>query len=230
MIRLSFYIVPESQFARQLFETTGSDAFVMASKNLEGWDLAAQSKTEHELLKKLGLPFIPPALRETPENLFRIKQSGVPDLLQLSDIKGLIHAHSNWSDGGHAIRDMAEECIRPVSNTWYFPITPKRHFMPMDWMKHAFANSIAKLMTEQGARTISRFSKALNVISLMMAKWILHMSTGYFRCGDCLGTQQPANGRRKSHEAADGRHYQSVCYHPRTYDRTAACQSQRISC
>jgi len=63
-------------------------------------------------LKKLELPFIPPALREDAAILNRIQQHGVPNLIQLSDIKGLIHAHSNWSDGGYTIREMAQECIR----------------------------------------------------------------------------------------------------------------------
>jgi DNA polymerase (family X) len=100
----------------------------------------------------LGLPFIPPALRETPEDLYRIKQSGVPDLLQLSDIKGLIHAHSNWSDGGYAIRDMAEECIR--SGFEYLVLS--------DHSKAAFyANGLDEARIRQQHREIDQLNNEL---------------------------------------------------------------------
>ena len=38
-------------------------------------------------------------------------QAALPPLIQFSDIKGIIHSHSNWSDGLHTVEDMAKACI-----------------------------------------------------------------------------------------------------------------------
>ena len=35
-----------------------------------------------------------------------------PTLIQPGDIKGIIHSHSNWSDGVNTIEEMARECIK----------------------------------------------------------------------------------------------------------------------
>lgn len=40
-----------------------------------------------------------------------VKPSEIPGVIQLSDIKGIIHTHSNWSDGSQSIEDMAKACI-----------------------------------------------------------------------------------------------------------------------
>ncbi|MHB8644925.1 MAG: DNA polymerase/3'-5' exonuclease PolX, partial [Thermomicrobiales bacterium] len=56
----------------------------------------------------LGLPFIPPELREGGAALARIIRSGVPRLVALDDIRGDLHTHSVWSDGTGTIAEMAE--------------------------------------------------------------------------------------------------------------------------
>lgn len=66
------------------------------------------SKTEEECLKVLGLPYIPPELREDigSEDIFDGKP--VPKLIELKDLKGELHVHSTYSDGRNTIREMAE--------------------------------------------------------------------------------------------------------------------------
>lgn len=71
-------------------------------------------KTEEDCLKALGLPFIPPELREEigEEELFdlicRDRSRPVPALVALKDIQGDLHTHSTWSDGHNTIAEMAE--------------------------------------------------------------------------------------------------------------------------
>lgn len=73
-------------------------------------------KSEKELYKKLNLCWIPPELREgqkevdKAESLFKEKRE-FPELLKESDIKGIFHNHSTWSDGKHSIEEMAKACI-----------------------------------------------------------------------------------------------------------------------
>jgi DNA polymerase (family 10) len=58
---------------------------------------------EREVYEKLGLPFIPPELREDRGELER----DIPRLIELSDIRGDLQMHTKWSDGETTIEQMA---------------------------------------------------------------------------------------------------------------------------
>jgi len=62
---------------------------------------------ERAAFAALGLPFIPPELREDGQVLDRVLRSGVPRLIELADIRGDLHTHSVWSDGTSTIAEMA---------------------------------------------------------------------------------------------------------------------------
>jgi len=73
-------------------------------------------KTEEDVLKVLGLPYIPPELREDigeielfsrMEHVGATDQPPLPDLIDITDIRGELHAHSIWSDGKNSIAEMA---------------------------------------------------------------------------------------------------------------------------
>ncbi len=68
------------------------------------------SKTEEECFKALGLPYIPPELREDigEEKLFGEKSPQIPKLVEQKDLRGDLHAHSTYSDGYNSIEQMAE--------------------------------------------------------------------------------------------------------------------------
>ncbi len=71
--------------------------------------LPAQSETD--IYRHLGLGFIPPELREDYGEFDLAADGKVPELVKLSDMRGILHAHSTWSDGKKSIREMAEACI-----------------------------------------------------------------------------------------------------------------------
>ena len=63
---------------------------------------------EEDVYKTLGLPWIPPELREDRGEVQAAIKGELPDLIELKDIKSELHSHSTWSDGKLSIREMAE--------------------------------------------------------------------------------------------------------------------------
>jgi DNA polymerase (family 10) len=66
--------------------------------------------SEEDIYSKNGLFFIPPELREGNNELDIFHKNNENILLKLSDIRGSIHNHSNWSDGKNTIAEMSEHC------------------------------------------------------------------------------------------------------------------------
>ncbi len=69
-------------------------------------------KSETEIYKALGMEFIPPELREAYGEIEFAEKNKLPDLIQPSDLQGIFHVHSNWSDGSAEIETMSKEAIR----------------------------------------------------------------------------------------------------------------------
>jgi DNA polymerase (family 10) len=65
---------------------------------------------EHKIFSELGMEYMPPYLRNNV-NAFNQAQTGLPQIIELDDIKGVIHNHSQWSDGVHTIEEMAQACM-----------------------------------------------------------------------------------------------------------------------
>jgi DNA polymerase (family 10) len=68
--------------------------------------------TEAEAYGFLGLPYIEPELREDTGEIEAALAGRLPHLIELSDLRGDLHSHSDWSDGTHAIEVMAEAARR----------------------------------------------------------------------------------------------------------------------
>lgn len=64
-------------------------------------------KTEEELFKVLGLQYIPPELREDSGEIEAAQKNSLPALVDLKDIKGDLHSHSDYTDGTSSIEEMA---------------------------------------------------------------------------------------------------------------------------
>lgn len=65
------------------------------------------SKTEEDCYSSLGMQYIPPELRTDTGEIEAAFKHELPELLELHDIKGDLHAHSLWSDGKNSIAEMA---------------------------------------------------------------------------------------------------------------------------
>jgi DNA polymerase (family X) len=62
---------------------------------------------EAEVYEALGLPWIPPELREAHGEIRAAQQGKLPKLVTLADIKGDLHNHSTYSDGKNTLAEMA---------------------------------------------------------------------------------------------------------------------------
>jgi len=63
--------------------------------------------TEEEVYARLGLPFIPPCLREDRGEIEAALAGQLPDLVELDDIRTDLHMHTTWSDGTLSVLEMA---------------------------------------------------------------------------------------------------------------------------
>lgn len=63
--------------------------------------------TEEAFYARLGLPYIPPEIREGTHEIEMAEENALPKLVEFSDVKGDLHVHSKWSDGRDSIEQMA---------------------------------------------------------------------------------------------------------------------------
>ena len=78
-------------------------------------------ETEESVYAALGLPWIPPELREDRGEIDAAEAGALPDLLTVEDMRGDLQMHSTWSDGKQSIEEMLEACA--ARGYEYFAIT-----------------------------------------------------------------------------------------------------------
>jgi DNA polymerase (family 10) len=64
-------------------------------------------ETESGMYEALGLPWIPPELREARGEIDAAAAGDLPDLLAVDDVRGDLHVHTDWSDGTETVAEMA---------------------------------------------------------------------------------------------------------------------------
>jgi len=67
--------------------------------------------TEEEIYKAIGLPYIEPELRENEGEIEAGLKGKLPKVVELKDIKGDLHCHSNWDGGADSIEQMAKTAM-----------------------------------------------------------------------------------------------------------------------
>jgi DNA polymerase (family 10) len=63
--------------------------------------------TEEEVYRTLGLPWIPPELREDRGEIQAAQEGRLPNLVERKDLRGDLHVHTDWSDGVATLAEMA---------------------------------------------------------------------------------------------------------------------------
>lgn len=120
-LRAQLWVQPPERFGTALAYATGSKEHNVHLRELAldmGLSLSEKSflkedgleitcATEEEVYEVLGLPWIPPELREDRGEVQAAKAGKLPKLLQVEHILSELHSHSTWSDGKNTIREMA---------------------------------------------------------------------------------------------------------------------------
>lgn len=65
-------------------------------------------ETEASMYKCIGMQYVPPEMREDRGEIELAQKKKVPKLVELKDMKGDVHMHTNWSDGSNTIKEMAQ--------------------------------------------------------------------------------------------------------------------------
>jgi DNA polymerase (family 10) len=97
---------PDGLRLRELALTKGFSLSENALTKKNGQEVLCA--TETEVYKTLGLPYIPPELRENRGELDAALQGSLPRLVEVRDLQSDLHAHSTWSDGALTVADMAQ--------------------------------------------------------------------------------------------------------------------------
>ena len=120
-LRFDLRVVPPESYGNLLQHFTGSKAHNVALreeavgrglsvseygvKEVET-DAVFHAATEEELYERLGYAWIPPELRENRGELAAARADDLPDLVELDDLQGDLHVHTDWSDGRGTLAEM----------------------------------------------------------------------------------------------------------------------------
>src|SRR5579875_475077 len=127
-IAMDLRVVNDSQFPYTLHHFTGSKEHHIPLRRralgmnitindygifkiVNGQEELIPCHNEAEIYAALGLDYIEPELREDMGEIEAAATHTLPILLEERDLRGVLHAHSTWSDGQATIRAMAEACI-----------------------------------------------------------------------------------------------------------------------
>jgi DNA polymerase (family 10) len=127
-VEVDLRIVRPEAFGSLLHHFTGGQAHNIALReravkiglNISEYGLAKLGTGEYEpvgtedkVYERLGLQYIPPELREDTGEISAAQKGELPALVELGDLRGDLHVHTNWSDGKGTIETMAEAAIEP---------------------------------------------------------------------------------------------------------------------
>jgi DNA polymerase (family 10) len=120
-IQVDLRVVAPESYGAALHYFTGSKAHNIAIRGLgqqQGLKIneygvfrgnrRVAGATELSVFESVGLPFIPPELREDRGEIEAARENRLPHLVELSDIKGDLHSHTTETDGRNSLREMAE--------------------------------------------------------------------------------------------------------------------------
>jgi DNA polymerase (family 10) len=121
-LRAQLWVHPPERFGTALQYATGSKDHNVRMRELalkRGLSLSDQSfqkadgseilcATEQEVYALVGLPWIPPELREDRGEIQAALAGKLPDLVEMADMRSELHTHTTWSDGTLSIEEMAE--------------------------------------------------------------------------------------------------------------------------
>ncbi|MGR7002147.1 hypothetical protein ACU686_35910 [Yinghuangia aomiensis] len=112
-------------------------------------------RTEEEVYARLGLPWIPPPLREDRGEIEAAQRGELPDLVTEADIRGDLHTHTNLTDGLSSLEDMLAAAHAAATPTTPSPTTPRPRHAAHDHREDARATRASPNSKASTARCAS---------------------------------------------------------------------------
>jgi DNA polymerase (family 10) len=125
-IQVDLRLLDRRSFGAALLYFTGSKAHNIALRDRakrmglkvseygvfrEGDNGRVAGESEEEVYRAIGLPWIPPELRENRGEIEAAIDGRLPTLVEVGDIRGDLHMHTRASDGGSTVEEMAEAAM-----------------------------------------------------------------------------------------------------------------------
>jgi len=122
-IQMDLRVVEEASYGAALAYFTGSKSHNIRLREMavkagmkineygifrEKDDRRMGGEKEEDIYRLLGLPTIPPELREDTGEIEAAVENRLPKLLELADMKGDLHVHTKHSDGSHTVQELIE--------------------------------------------------------------------------------------------------------------------------
>ncbi|HET6213069.1 MAG TPA: DNA polymerase/3'-5' exonuclease PolX [Micromonosporaceae bacterium] len=146
-LQVDLRVVPPESWGAALQDFTGSKAHNVAIREiavrkklkLSEYGLfrvddgsLVVSETEEEVYDRLGLPWIPPTLREDRGEVQAALAGSLPDLVSASDIRGDLHTHTDLTDGVSTLDEML--AAAGARGCRYYAVTDHAKDLPMQRM------------------------------------------------------------------------------------------------
>ncbi len=109
-IPVVFYLSTEEMIQNILFISSASSSHLEKLQDGYQIDLTTTFYSEEEVYESAGLPYFIPELREGIIEFDLLNKSDFDDLIEETDLKGILHNHSTYSDGNDTLKDMALYC------------------------------------------------------------------------------------------------------------------------
>jgi DNA polymerase (family 10) len=124
-LQVDLRVVPKQSFGAALYYFTGSKAHNIAVRliarerglKINEYGVYRGSKrvageTEASVFAAIGLPYIPPELRENQGEIEAARRGELPVLIEAADLRGDLHVHTRATDGQNTLQEMAEAAKR----------------------------------------------------------------------------------------------------------------------
>jgi DNA polymerase (family 10) len=118
-IQVDLRVVPDESWGAAMQYFTGSKEHNVAVREIavkKGWklseyglfdgDTVLAAHTEEDIYDKLGLQYVPPTMREGTGEVAAARRGELPELIQLADLNGDLHTHTNLTDGIASLDEM----------------------------------------------------------------------------------------------------------------------------
>jgi len=170
-LQVDLRVVPQESYGAALLYFTGSKSHNVVLRQLAQQrglklneygvfrgDKPVAGETEESVYASLGLPWIPPELREGRGEIDAAKAGRLPHLVDLHDLKGDLHAHTRATDGRNSLPEMAEAAR--LRGLRYFAITDHSRRLTM-------AKGLDSARLLQQIEAIDRLNATLSGITIL---------------------------------------------------------------